>query len=329
MPGVLDAQLHVGRETTYGTPVATSRSYEALADGHKRPPMHLVSEGMRIGAQATESDRSRIVNMGAEGPIEVDVHNKGLGLLLQVLMGPPVITTPGGGVNSRLHTYASTSDAPNESLTVKLGRPPVSPAAVQPFTYHGGVPTKWSLSQEVGDGASGLLKLKLEMDYEDEDTTTALDAPAYPTTTTPYGWPDLALTVAGAPVDIMKFGFEADANVRTDRRFCRGSSLKKMPKRQGRPTYTGQLDAEFEDLVQYDRFRSGAVVPIVASWTGAIIEGAIPFLLRVTLQACQYTGETPQVSLDDMPQQPLPFKVLWDRTNPAVKVEYQTTDLAA
>jgi len=49
------------------------------------------------------------------------------------------------------------------------------------------------------------------------------------------------------------------------------------------------------------------------------------YFLRVTCNV-QFTGNTPQVSLDDLPTQEVEFVCLHDGENPMVKVEYQSTD---
>jgi len=326
MPGVLDSGLHVGRETVYGTPVAATRSYEAKGDGHKRSMDYLVSDGMRSGMHTVRSDRRRGINMGAAGQIELDVQNKGLGLLLQPGFGAPVVTIPGGGTNSRLHTYASSSDgAPGESVTVQMDRATVTGGALSPFVYHGGKVTKWTFAQ----AADNYLMLTLEMDFEDEVAGGGVATPVYPATTTPFAWPDAVVTVASVATDVKSFEMSGEMALDTGRRFIRGSALKKEPRRNGIPVYEGSMEVEFADLTEYNRFTSGAVVAIVATWTGAIIEGAIPFLFRLTMPACQYVGETPAISRDALPMEPLPFVALHTGAAAAVTLEYQTTDLTA
>jgi hypothetical protein len=42
----------------------------------------------------------------------------------------------------------------------------------------------------------------------------------------------------------------------------------------------------------------------------------------------QIQGDSPEVSLSAMPKQSLPFAVLWNGTDPAVKIEDTSTDTA-
>lgn len=323
--GILDAALHVGREATYGTPAALTRSFEAKSDAHKRKQAYLESVGMRSGMQTLRSDRRKPVNMGAEGSLEVDVLNKGLGLLLEQCFGSSAIVQE-GLTAAWMQTHTTTADGPlGKSLTVQQVRPPVS-GAVLPFTYHGGKATKWELTQKAG--SAELLKLKLDLDYEDVDTTTAAAAPAYPATADVFSWLDCDITIAGAAVHATEFSLKGDNQLDVDRRFLRRSALKKEPRRQASPTYDGNLTAEFEDLTAYNRFVSGEIVSLIATWTGADILAGVPFLLRATVAAVQFTGDTPEVSLSKLPDQKMPFRVLHNGTDPAVKVEYRSTDTA-
>lgn len=330
MSGVLDAQMHIGAEATYNDPAAVpTRSFEALGDGHKRPPAFIDSLGFRAGMQAQRSDRRRVLDMGAEGSIELDIFTKGFGMLLNACFGATTAPAQQGATPAWLQKYETNAEgAIGKSLVVQLGRPPIS-GAVLPFTYRGGKPKTWEITQEVGDGDSGNAKLKLEMDYAAEDTATALAAPAYPASASVLAWPDLAVTVAAAPVHPNEFSVKGDNKLNVDRRFLRSTVAKKEPIRAGVPEFEGALACEFEDMVQYNRFIAGDIVPIVATWTGAVISGAFSFMLRLTMAACQFSGETPEVSLDDLPKQPLPYKVLWNGVDAAVKAEYISTDLAA
>jgi hypothetical protein len=319
--GVLDAALHIGRETTYGTPAPLTQSIESTADGHKRAPKVLESTGMRAGAQAAASDRARMVNMGAEGSIPVEFQNKGMGKLLRLMTGSSAIAQE-GATAAWLQTHSTTKDGPvGESVTVQVIKP--STGSTFPFTYHGGVCTGWELTQEVDD----LLKLSLDMDYEDETTDVAAGTPTYAAGSSPFAWEDCVVTVDGAPTDLRKLSLKGNMNVDTDRRYLRGTALKKAPLRKGLPVYDGELTSDFDDLTAYDRFVAGVPVPLVATWTGSLIAAGFPFMLRASATV-QFRGDTPQASLTDLASQPMPFKVLWDRTNPAVKLEYRSTDLA-
>jgi len=321
MPSILDNAILVGKETTYGTPAALTRGYEAKADTWKREQEALESVGFRAGMHALRSDRRKQITMGAAGEIELDALTNGLGLLLQGVFGSVSGPTQQSATPAWLSTFATTSAASDVSFTIqKLVTN--NAGAQQAFTYHGAMVSEFSLTQDVG----GLLVAKFAFDAEDEDRTTAAGTPTYPATGVPFDWTQAAVTVDSVAVDATAFSFNASMGLKTDRRFLRSSSLKRQPLRTAVPDYTGELSAEFANTTQYDRFVSGAVVPIVATWTGAVISGAFSQRIQLTLPAVQFDGDTPEASLDDMTMQPMPFKVLHNGSAPAVTLTYQSTD---
>lgn len=321
--GVLDAQLHIGKETTYGTGVTPTRSFEPYDDGARRLQEYLESSGMRAGMETIRSDRRRAVNMGGEDSFEIDVLDKGLGMLLEAML-PTNSIAQVGATAAYLQTHDSGPAESGVSLTVQWGKPPVT-GSVQPFTYLGGKVKSWRLTQDVGE----LLKLGLELDYRDSDTATALAAAAYPAGTRPYGWDDAAANLNSAAVPLTSFQLDFDNALDLERRFLNGSVLKSEPVRAGIPEITGEIQVEFTDLTQYNLWVAGTVIPIDITWTGVTIESPNNAFFKVTLAACQYDGDAnPVASLSDLPRQPLPFKVLDNGTDPAVRIEYQSADTA-
>jgi hypothetical protein len=322
MSSILDQGILVGKETTYGTPVALSRAYEAQSDTWQRTQEALESTGFRAGTQALRSDRRRQINMGAEGTIEMDAMSSGLGLLLQGVFGSTAGPTQIGATDAYTSTFATTSDASAVSFTIqKLIA--TNAGALQAFTYHGAVITDFELSQDVG----GFLTVKFDFDSEDEDKSTGAGTPTYPATGTPFDWTQAAITVAGSPIEATAFSFTADMGLKTDRRFLRSSGLKSQPTRGAMPEYAGQITAEFTNTTQYDAFVAGTIFAVTATWTGAAIDTENE-VVSLTLPACQYDGSTPEASIDDLTTQSLPFKVLYNGTDAAATLTYTSVDTA-
>lgn len=320
MSSILDQGILVGKETTYGTPVTLARAYEAQSDTWQRTQEALESVGMRAGQQALRSDRRRQINMGAAGSIEMDALSSGLGLLLQGVFGSTSGPTQIGATAAYTSTFATTSDASAISFTIqKLIA--TNAGVLDAFTYHGAVITDFELSQDVG----GFLTVKFDFDSEDEDTSTAAGTPTYPSTGTPFDWTQAAVTVAGTAIEATAFSFSADMGLKTDRRFLRSSALKSQPKRAAVPEYTGEISAEFTNADQYDAFVAGTIFAVTATWTGAAIETENE-VVSLTLPACQYDGNTPEGSIDDLTMQSLPFKVLHNGSDAAATLAYTSVD---
>ncbi len=323
MATTTDQAILVGKESTYGTAATLTRAFEGKADTFKRQQEFLNSSGMRAGRQAQRSDRSVPINMGAEGGIEVDVIDAGFGLLFQSLLGAKAGPTQIGTSGAYTSTFTSTAEGPADSWTVQVQRVD-NAGTLRPFTYKGSTITGWSLAQEVG----GLLVATFNFDAQDEVTDVAAGTPTY-VDGQPFNWSQIAATWNAVALDVSEFSLEANLGFKTDRRFLRGSALKKQPKRVAVPEFTGSMTAEFESLTHYNAYKAGTVAPLVFTYTGRSIgTGVQSAAMTITLPAVQFTGETPEASEDDMTTQSLPFKVLHNGTNPAVTITYTSTDAA-
>lgn len=320
MSSILDNALLVGKETTFGTAAALSRAYEGKSDSFKRSQEFLTSTGFRGGMQARLATRSVPVNMGGEGSIDVDVQPTGFGLLLQSMLGGTAGPTQQGATTAYKSTFTSTATGPTDSWTVQMQRVDAG-GTVRSFTHLGSTMTGWKFSQAI----DGLLGLEMMFDFQDVVTSVAAGTPSY-VSSLPYAWTQSGATWDGSAIDLTKFDLEGTLGFNTDRRFLRGSALKKQPVRAAVPEFKGSAEMEFEGLTQYAAFVSGETAPLVLTWTGTEIESPYDFELKITLAAVQIQGDSPEVSLSAMPKQSLPFVVLWDGTDPAVKIEYTSTD---
>lgn len=322
MASNLDTAILLGKESTYGTPVSLTDSYEGKADTWKREQEILSSDGFRGGAHTKRSDRRTVVNMGGTGSLEIDILNKGFGFLAQAMFGTVSGPTQNDATTAYTSTHQTATDAPGDSYTVQVQRVGATSGTVQSFTHHGAVVTGWTITQEVG----GYLMVNLDFDFEDVDTLTADGTPSYPSGTTPFDWTQVVVSVDGTNTDVSSFELTGDLGLKTDRRFLRGSALKKQPTRSAVPIFSGSMGGEFLDTTLYDHWVAGDIVPIIATWTGATIEGAYSYEFKLTMEACQLTGESPEASVEEIASQPVTFDVLYDGTNPAVKLEYTSTD---
>ena len=322
MASVLDNAVLFGLESTYGTPATLTRGYEAKADDWKRVQEPLESVGMRGGIETMRSDRRIQINMGGEGSIEFDVKKNGLGLLLQAMLGSIAGPTQIGATAAYTTTATTASTTTLLSYTVQVQRI-ANDLSVQSHTHHGAMIKDWAFTQDVG----GFLVAKMGFDSEDVDNTTGDGTPAYPATS-PFHWGQAVITLDSVATDALTFSVQEDLMLKKDRRFLRGSTLKKQPLRAGIPTITGSVSLEYADDTQYDDWVAGTIIPITATWTGAVIESPEVEEIVITLPACQYSGESPQASLNDLSTITMPFTVLDNGTDPAVTFTYTSTDTA-
>ena len=326
---ILDTAFHIGAESVYGTFLSLTRSYEAKSDPWKRKQSYLESVGFRAGLQAVRSDRRQAINMGAEGSIELDLMNIGMGLLLRDAFGLTTGPTLVSGT-TRDTVFSTTKDGPSTSFSAQMIRPFVDGSS-QPFTYKGCVVTGWELNAEAADGENGFLRWKEDIDSQTEDTSVGAGTAVYPASQVPFNWTMVSTsTVGGTPIDFKKLAVKADYKANTDRRFLKTGGLRKQPRIGGVPEYTGELEAEFASLAEYTRFVTGAVVAGQWVWTGAQIDSSPQTFFTATLDiaALQYTGDAPAASLTELPKQPLPFAILDNGSLPAVKLTLRSSDAA-
>ncbi len=319
MASILDNALLVGKESTYGTAATLTRAYESQADSWKRNQEFLTSNGFRGGLHTQMSTRSVPVNLGGEGTIPVDVQPTGMGLLFQSMLGATTGPTQQASTTAYKSTFTSTSAGPTDSWTVQMQRVDID-GDVRSFTHLGSVMTGWKLMQPV----DGMFNAELRFDFQDVVTNVSAGTPTY-VSSLPYTWQQCSATWDGNAIALDSWDLEANLGFKTDR--YRLSSTKKLkPVRASVPTFTGNMQMDFDGLDLYNAFVAGTVAPLVITWTGSNIASSYDFQVKVTLAAVQFQGDAPVVSLDELPKQPLPYKVLYNGTDPAVKIEYTSTD---
>ena len=323
MASILDTFCGVAEESTYGTAITSGfRGYEAQSDSFTREVEYIESVGFRQALQTVRSDRHDTISIGASGAIETDVLTKGHGLLLKHMLGGSSGPTQQGGTAAYKQTFETSDDGPSGSYTVQLPRVD-SAGSLQSFTYEGCVPTGFTITQNLDEA----LKLTCDFDSENEQMSTSASSPTYPTDADVFVFTDATIEVAGSAINTFtSFSLTGDLGMNTERRFLKGSATKLQPARSAIPSYTGSLEGEFTNA-QYEAFRDGTIfqLELICAKSTAIAGSYYP-TFHVTLPKCKFTGSTPVASTDDLTRLSLPFTVLWDGSNAAVKVEYTSTD---
>ncbi|MEV7402844.1 phage tail tube protein [Streptomyces sp. NPDC091267] len=316
----LDASIGIGREDSYGVLSTVVEGYEGKADSWKTEREFIESVGFRAGMQTARADRRNVVNMGGEGELEVDLLDAGAGSLFLAAFDK-VTTTTTGGVRT---TVAETStDSGSPSFSAQMVRPTVDGTKVA-YKHVGCVATEWELSAEVENAVA----LTVTFDFQDVSHTSVpaqIVAPTYPDESYAYDWTRTAITLsragAAVPMDVSKFSLSGDRGMKTDRRFLRANQLKKKPTRNAQPSYEGELEGEFsaDSLGLYEAFIAGEVCGLVLD-----LDGVLPgSSLRIECPAIQFTGESPESSVDDVTIHTLPFRVLDPGTGvPAIRATY-------
>jgi len=329
MSTTLDQNAQVGVESTYGTYATPTRAFEAQGDDWKREQNDLPSVGMRPGMQAEFSDRQKTIEMGGSGPLGFHVLNKGFGMLLQGMIGTPTGPTQQGATAAYKSTFVTGTAAPDDSYTVQRQRVDTGDT-LRAFSYLGCTIVGWKLSHAV----DGLLMADIDFDVRQTVTDEAAASAVSPSAAANFDWTQCVVTIdsggGAAEFCVENFEIEATLGLKTDRRLmCSAGSLKKQPKRNAVPTFTGTMTGEFEDLTEYGLWTAGTICEVVATWTGEEIASPYNYELKVTMPAVKFTGDAnPVSSLDEITKQPMPFKALYNGSDPVMTVEYTSTDTA-
>lgn len=316
----LAAQLGVAAETTVGTYVAPSRFFEFTQESLKATYARVESKGLRSGQRVLRKDHVAAGRQTAAGDVELEVGNKGFGLLFQHMLGAVASTTPG----TLTHKHSCTlGDPTGLGLTVQVGRPDVS-GTVQPFSYVGCKVDQWELSNDV----DGILMLKLTLDAIAEDITQTLAAASAPTLGELFVWTGGVVQVGGVNFDLKHIAIQGHTGLKTDRYYIKsGGATKKEQLPNAFVDIGGTLTADFDGLTAYQRVTSlDMTAGITATWTGSLIETGQNYKVVVTLPAVRFDSENPTVNGPDTLEEQLTFKVVDDGTNAPITVDYYTTD---
>ncbi|MCP3800197.1 phage tail tube protein [Allokutzneria sp. A3M-2-11 16] len=311
----MDAAISINSETAYGVAATGStEGYEGQGDSWKASREFVESLGFRAGMETVRADRRRIVDMGGEGEIECSVLDSGAGSLLRAVFDSLTVATGAAGAPSTL-SYRTATTAGSPSYTVQMIRP-LSDGGRVAYRHVGAVVTEWEFEQEVEKA----LTLKASFDFQTVNHT-GVEAEflpiTYPAESIAYDWTRGAvyLTRSGAEtlVPVGKWSLKGARGLKTDRRAVRANPLKRQPKRAELPEYEGEIEAEFESatLPLYEDFVGGAIVGLRISYTGVTKSGnGTTAKLDIVVPAIQFTGESPEASLDDLTSMTLPFRAL-------------------
>lgn len=322
--GGLSLQFAVGEESTYGTAVTVDRFDEVVQESVKLDIPRIESAGLRTGRKTVNNWFPGVRKVS--GDFEMEVSPNGIfPLLMKHALGTSATTTPGGGTTSRLHT-AKVATIDGKSLTVQAGRTGTD-GTTRAFTWSGAKIPEFELSQDL----DGLLMCKFSIDAQDETTATSLATASYPAgALTPLVSTGATITIGGSSYDVSKFSLKGVNGLAKDRKALgRNTTLAQLEGDQLRE-YTGTIELEsFKDLTAYTLFTAGSEAQIVATFTGAIIEGSLPYKVVVTLPRVRFDGESPTVGGPGLIGQSLPYKALYTSDSKTeVQIETQNINTA-
>ncbi|WP_338699199.1 phage tail tube protein [Streptomyces sp. Q6] len=320
----LGAQLSIGAESAYGTYVAPSKHIEFTKESLALKKTTAQSAGIAAGRLLPLSGRRVVTQREANGSVDLEVTNKGMGVLLQALMGTTVTPVQQGAGAAYLQTH-TLADTAGKSLVIQKGVP-LTTGTVTDKTFLGCKVTSAEFSCEVG----GMLTASFEFDAKDCDETQTLVVASYPTMS-PFHFGQMALKsgvyASEAALDgIRKVSVKIERPQAVDRFYAGQAGLKKEPISNDQVKITGSIEMDYVATTLDDLHTSDAATAFLWEFTGANIATTYYETFRIKLPAIRIDEAPPTVEGFDVVKPTISFTGLYDGTNqPAI--EYISTDI--
>lgn len=272
-----ELRMMVGKESgaAYGVEVARTDSVEIMSEGITRtaPPRTKASLRGFMARGFWDGEKT------FAGDVVAELFYKGHEKLLEAAFGQ-MVTTVVEAATSWKHTFTPIKAL--GSLSVEIGRD------ISTFLYLGTKINTLGLVMNVPE----LLQVTYGMVAQDELVAEPATTDSFPTEQLPI-FHQSVLTIDAAAFDVHEFSMDMNNNLRVDQ-FKHGSAIIKEPIRNELAAFEGSFSADFEDVVQYNKFVSKTPVALVLTITGPAL-GANNFEIVATIPRAVYSGETPVV----------------------------------
>jgi hypothetical protein len=320
----LGAQLGISAESTYGTFVAPTKFIEFTKEGLQLKKTTAQSAGIAAGRLLPLSSRRVVTQREAAGSIDLEVTNKGMGLLLQALMGTTVTPVQQGATAAYLQTHTMASVA-GKSLTIQKGVP-LTTGTVTDKSFVGCKVVSAEFSCEVG----GMLMATYEIDAKDCDETQTLAAASY-ASMSPFHFGQMAVKAGTFASEtaldgIRKVSVKIERPQAVDRFYAGQAGLKKEPIENDQVKITGSIEMDYVATTLDDLHTSDAATSFVWEFLGPTIETPHLETFRVTLPAIRVDEAPPVVDGFDVIKPTINFTGLFDGTNQPV-ITYLSSDI--
>jgi hypothetical protein len=320
----LGAQLGIAAESSYGTFVAPSKFIEFTKESLALKKTTAQSMGIAAGRLLPLSSRRVLTRKEVQGTLEMEVTNKGMGVLLQTLMGTSVTPVQQGVTTAYLQTHTLASTA-GKSLTIQKGVP-LTTGTVTDKTFLGCKIT----SGEFACGVGEMLTASFEIDGKDVDEGQTLAAASY-SNMSPFHFGQMALKTGSFGTEtaldgIRKVSVKIERPQDVERFYANQSSLKKEPIENDQVKISGSLETDYVAATLDDLHTSDGATSLVWEFQGPLIASTFYETFRITLPAVRLDEGPPVVDGFGVIKPTFNFTGLYDGTNQP-KIEYISTDV--
>jgi len=326
----------IGKETTYGTAVAVTSSYEIMSEDFTGKYERTNAEALS-GSYVMRADRFSVVKKGAEGSVTLEPLTRGFGDWLAFLNGQVATTGP---TSIAVYTHTSTvNNLSGKNLTVQVLRADES-GTLRPWTYEGGKVTGYEFSNTVDQTLRVTINLDFEAESNPDAPATVYAGTALTALTTPVGanvftWAEGKVTVGGTAYDISEVTIGVDNALNVDRYFINTPALKKEPIQDGKREITWSFTTTYADNTFWEKVSSataaGTYAEIRAKWVGlTAIPTSSPVTypsIEIVIPVARFDEGGPTVDGEGMLEQSFSGVGLYDGTNSPISVIYVAQDV--
>jgi hypothetical protein len=328
---MVDHQIGLKNETTYGQAVTVDRFFEFLpGDPIALETGRVESGSLRAGQVVMNADRFLPYRLGAAGSRQIEVLTLGFDWWLLHMLGDVQVSTdtPVTGADTHVATIGNlcgTSFTYQENV-------PLGPCqdTNQAFTFSGGKIASWTLSCET----EGVLTFEADMVFADMTTGTALATASYPAGAELFSWAAGKVEINDVAVPVTSWTVSCDNMLKTDRHYIAGAGSapsygRREPVSDGYREITVEFECDRTDLALWNRFAATLRANTLCKFE-AITEGPQPITgstypkLAITVPALRVDD----VSLGglglEMPMQSLSGVVRHSGTNEPITIDYVT-----
>lgn len=322
----LAASIGFAAESTYGTYVAPTRFLEYIKADLKKKKNVVQGGGLAAGQIAQLGSRRVVTSESVEGGFELEVANKGMGLLLAHLLGSSATPVQQGATAAYLQAH-TVGDNIGKSLTIQHGVPDLT-GTVRPFTFKGCKLSGAEFSCKVGE----LLTMSLDVDGRQASEVETLVAASLATGVAPFHWAQMSVKLgtfgAEAAVSGVKgFSVKFDRGMASERFYAGAGGLKAEPIMNDFLKVSGSIEVDLVNKADFaDRFAADSATSLVIEFVGPLIASTYYQTFRIKLPMVFFDGDTPTVDGPDVTSGGYPFVAQLDGTNPLVSIDYISTD---
>ncbi|MFE1550575.1 phage tail tube protein [Streptomyces sp. NPDC058718] len=319
----LGAQIGLAPEVTYGTFVAPTVFPEFTKHSLMLKKTTAQSAGIAANRLMALSSRRVVTQREVSGSIDLEVANKGMGLLIQALMGTTVTPVQQGVTTAYLQTH-TLADTWGKSLSIQAGIP-MTTGVVTDKSFTGCKVVSAEFSCEVG----GMLTSTYEIDGRDCSEAQTLAVASY-TPASPFHFGQMGLKTGSFGAEtaldgVRKVSVKIERPQAVDRFYANQSALKAQPISNDLVKVTGSLEMDYVATTVDDLHTSDGATSLVWEFIGPNIASTYDETFRIKLPAIKIDDAPPTVDGYQVVRPTFNFQALYDGTNP-VAIEYMSTD---